>query len=101
MDDTVPRRPKTKKKSASLGIPREIVLVSAAEGVWPYAFTTDGAGGACGRVPVPADASVEDVQAAILRQLADLTRTLHGVESSKPRRLALSSRRAARTTALS
>ncbi|MFE9560174.1 hypothetical protein ACFYM0_03615 [Streptomyces sp. NPDC006487] len=65
-----------------MGIPKEIVLLTVGEGVWRYTFIADEAGGlgGCGRVPVRSDATVEDAQAMIFRQLADLTRTLHGVE---------------------
>lgn len=73
------RRPKTKKKRPPFGIPREIILLSGRE-TWPYTFIADGSGGGCGKVPLPADAALEDVQAAIFTQLADHTRTLHGVE---------------------
>ncbi|MCY0931663.1 hypothetical protein OTB20_36885 [Streptomyces sp. H27-H1] len=75
-------RPETKKKRSTFGIPKEIVLLAAGEGVWRYTFSADDAGGlgGCGRVPVRSDATVEDAQAVIFRQLADLTRTVHGVE---------------------
>ncbi|MFE4634837.1 hypothetical protein ACFRJ1_15880 [Streptomyces sp. NPDC056773] len=73
------RRPKTKKKRPSFGIPREIILLTGRD-VWPYTVTTDGSGGGCGKVPMPADAAVEDVQTAIFLQFADYTRTVHGVE---------------------
>ncbi|WP_327257152.1 hypothetical protein [Streptomyces sp. NBC_01244] len=65
-----------------MGIPKEIVLLTVGEGVWRYTFMADKAGGlgGCGKVPVHSDATVEDAQAMVFRQLADLTRTLHGVE---------------------
>lgn len=79
LDDPVARRPKTKKKRPSFGIPREAILLTGQD-AWPYTFIADDSGGGCGKVPLPADAALEDVQTAIFAQLADLTRTLHGVE---------------------
>ncbi|MBP2586644.1 hypothetical protein J3A78_007122 [Streptomyces sp. PvR006] len=76
---TVVRRPRTKKKRPSFGIPREIILLTGHD-VWPYTFVADDSGGACGKVPMPAGAALEDVQMEIFTQLADLTRTFHGVE---------------------
>ncbi|MFD8292419.1 hypothetical protein ACFV2B_29925 [Streptomyces lavendulae] len=73
------RRPKTKKKRPSFGIPREIILLTGQD-VWPYTFIAEDSGGGCGKVPMPADAALEDVQTAIFMQLADYTRTVHGVE---------------------
>ncbi|APU44064.1 hypothetical protein BSL84_34105 [Streptomyces sp. TN58] len=73
------RRPKTKTKRPSFGIPREIILLTGHD-VWPYTFIADNAGGGCGKVPMPASAALEDVQTAIFTQLADHTRILHGVE---------------------
>ncbi|MEU2623032.1 hypothetical protein ABZ642_33800 [Streptomyces sp. NPDC007157] len=73
------RRPKTKKKRPSFGIPREIILLTGQD-VWPYTFIADDSGGGCGKVPMPADAALEDVKTAIFTQLADHTRTLHDVE---------------------
>lgn len=79
LDGTVARRPKTKKKRPSFGIPREIILLTGHD-VWPYTFIADDSGGGCGKVPMPASAALEDVQMAIFTRLADHTRTLHGVE---------------------
>ncbi|MFF4364592.1 hypothetical protein [Streptomyces sp. NPDC001594] len=73
------RRPKTKKKRPPFGIPKEIILLTG-QGVWPYTFIADDSGGGCGKVPMPADAALEDGQTAIFTQLADLTRIFHGVE---------------------
>lgn len=79
LDSTVARRPKTKKKRPPFGIPKEIILLTGQD-VWPYTFIADDAGRGCGKVPVPADATLEEVQTAIFTQLADLTRIFHGVE---------------------
>ena len=73
------RRHKTKKKRPPFGIPREIILLSGQD-VWPYTFIADDSGGGCGKVAMPTDAALEDVQAAVFTPLADLTRTFHGVE---------------------
>ncbi|QES10973.1 hypothetical protein DEJ44_35325 [Streptomyces venezuelae] len=73
------RRPKTKKKRPPFGIPKEIILLTGRD-VWPYTFIADDSGGGCGKVPVPADATLEEVQTAIFTPLADLTRIFHGVE---------------------
>lgn len=70
----------TKKQKPHFGIPREIILLSGRDDVWPYAVVADEAGGGCGKVAMPGDAAVEDVQVAVFAALADLTRTLHGVE---------------------
>ncbi|MFD0125389.1 hypothetical protein [Streptomyces virginiae] len=81
MNGAMPRRPRTKKQRPPFGIPREIVLLAGRDDVWPYTFVADGAGGGgCGKVAMPGDAAVEDVQAAVFAPLADLARTLHGVE---------------------
>ncbi|MFD7082979.1 hypothetical protein [Streptomyces sp. NPDC059918] len=73
------RRTKTKKKRPPFGIPKEIILLTDQD-EWPYRFIADDSGGGCGKAPMPADASLEDVQTAIFTQLADLTRMFHGVE---------------------
>ncbi|GAA2936015.1 hypothetical protein GCM10010518_23750 [Kitasatospora cinereorecta] len=39
-----------------------------------------GGGCGCGKVAMPTDAALEDVQAAVFMPLADLTQTFHGVE---------------------
>ncbi|MFZ3500345.1 hypothetical protein ACODT5_45240 [Streptomyces sp. 5.8] len=74
----VARRRRTKKKPP-FGIPREIILLTGRD-EWPYTFIADDAGGGCGKIPMPADAALEDVQAAVVTSLADLTRTFHSVE---------------------
>lgn len=43
-------------------------------------FIADDSGDGCGNVAMPADAAFEDVQAAVFTPLADLTRTLYGVD---------------------
>ncbi|MFJ9343759.1 hypothetical protein ACIRP0_31430 [Streptomyces sp. NPDC101733] len=73
------RRPKIKKNRPPFGIPREVILLRGQD-VWPYTFITDDSDGGCGKVAMPSDAAVEDVQAALCTSLADLTRTLHGVD---------------------
>ncbi|MGW8777091.1 hypothetical protein ACWGNM_03345 [Streptomyces sp. NPDC055796] len=73
------RRTRSKKKGSPFGIPRVIILL-AGDGVWPYTFTADDSRGGCGKVASPADAAVEDVQRTLFTQLAELTRTFHGVE---------------------
>ncbi|MEU6163572.1 hypothetical protein [Streptomyces tanashiensis] len=57
----------------------EIILLTGRD-EWPYRFNADDGGGGCGKIPMPADAVLEDVQGAIFTSLADLTRTFHGVE---------------------
>lgn len=79
LDGSVARRSKTKKKRPSFGIPKEIILLSGQD-VWPFTFVARGWGGGCGKVPMPADAALQDVQTAIFTSLADYTRTAHGVE---------------------
>lgn len=79
LDSAVARRLKTTKKRPPFGIPREIILLSGQD-VWPYTFVADDSSGGCGKVPIPSDAAVEDVQAAVSTLVADLTRSLHGVE---------------------
>ncbi len=74
------RRPQAKKQKPHFGIPREIVLLAGRDDVWPYKVVADEVGGGCGRVVMPGDAAVEDVQAAVFTPLADLARSLHGVE---------------------
>ncbi|MET8749974.1 hypothetical protein ABZW32_07775 [Streptomyces sp. NPDC004667] len=69
----------TKRKRPPFGVPREVILL-ATQDAWRYTFVADGAGGGCGKVAMPSDAAVEDVQAALFTTLADLTRTLHGVD---------------------
>ncbi|NEB06559.1 hypothetical protein, partial [Streptomyces sp. SID13726] len=61
------------------GIPKEIILLTGQD-VWPYTFIADDSGGGCGKVPMPADAALGEVQTAIFTQLADLTRIFHDVE---------------------
>lgn len=78
LDGAVARRPKAKKRPP-FGIPREIILL-AGQDTWPYTFVADDPGGGCGKVAMPPDAAVEDVQAAVFTPLADLTRTFHGVD---------------------
>ncbi|MFJ3222782.1 hypothetical protein ACIPJS_05380 [Streptomyces sp. NPDC086783] len=72
------RRRRTKKRPA-FGIPSEVILLRGREG-WPYAFGAHDARGGCGKAPMAADSAPEDVRAAVSAQLADLIRTLHGVE---------------------
>lgn len=79
LDGAMARRPKVKKNRPPFGIPREIILL-ARQDAWPYTFTADDSGGGCGKVSMPLDAAVEDVQAAVFTPLADLTRTFHGVD---------------------
>ncbi|MFG2976755.1 hypothetical protein ACGFYY_27685 [Streptomyces sp. NPDC048331] len=74
------RPPRTKKQRPHLGIPRELILLTGRGDVWPYTFVADGGGGACGKVAMPGDAAVEDVQAAVFTPLAELARSLHGAE---------------------
>lgn len=74
----VARRRRTKKKPP-FGIPTEIILLTG-RGEWPYTFVADGASGGCGKISMPTDTALADVQAAAFRPLADLTRTFHGVE---------------------
>ncbi|MEU8777111.1 hypothetical protein [Streptomyces sp. NPDC048606] len=75
------RRAKTTKtKRPPFGIPREIVLMAGRDDEWPYTFRADGSGGGCGKLRMPTDAAVEDVQRAASATLADLTRTHHGVD---------------------
>ncbi|WP_251072283.1 hypothetical protein [Streptomyces sp. ISL-43] len=69
MDSAEARRHETKKKR-----PREIILLSGQD-VWPYTFIADDSVGGCGKVAMPIDAPLEDVQAAVFTPLADLTRT--------------------------
>ncbi len=73
LDGDVVRRRETKKERAPFGVPREVVLLSGRD-VWPYTFIADDSGGGCGKVAMPADAAIEDVQAAVFTRLADLTR---------------------------
>ncbi|MFD4245996.1 hypothetical protein ACFWP3_31040 [Streptomyces sp. NPDC058525] len=73
------RRPKPKKKRPALGIPSEIILLTG-QGVWPYTFLADDGLGGCGKVAMPSEAAVEEVQAALFTPLADLARTHHGIE---------------------
>ncbi|MFF5933180.1 hypothetical protein [Streptomyces sp. NPDC012508] len=68
-----------KKKRPPFGIPREITLLGGQD-VWPYTFIAEDSSGGCGKVAMPSDAAVEDVQAAVCALLADLTRSLHGVD---------------------
>ncbi|MER7960214.1 hypothetical protein [Streptomyces sp. NPDC096030] len=58
----------------------ELRLDVTPAGTEPYTFIADDSGGGCGNVPMPADATPEEVQTAIFTQLADLTRIFHGVE---------------------
>ncbi|MER6917250.1 hypothetical protein ABT354_36885 [Streptomyces sp. NPDC000594] len=81
------------RKRPPFGIPREIILLagrlptgrelagreSAGRAVWPYTFRADGSGGGCGKVVLPSDTPVEQVQAAVFASLAETTRTLHDV----------------------
>ncbi|MFI1654897.1 hypothetical protein ACH4ZU_08210 [Streptomyces sp. NPDC020472] len=78
LDGSVARRPKAKKRPP-FGIPREIILL-ARQDAWPFTFTADDSGGGCGKVPMPPEAAVEDVQAAVFTSLADITRTFHGAD---------------------
>ncbi|MGW9438640.1 hypothetical protein [Streptomyces sp. NPDC055607] len=73
------RDDKTKKKRPPLGIPKEIILLTGQD-LWPYTFIADDSGGGCSKLPMPADATPEEVQMAAFTQLADLTRIFHGVE---------------------
>ncbi|WP_272255328.1 hypothetical protein [Streptomyces xanthophaeus] len=73
------RRRRTKKQRPTFGIPREAVLM-AAQDAWPYTFVADDLSGGCGKVPMPSDAALEDVQAAVSALLTDYTRSCHGVE---------------------
>ncbi|OKI25533.1 hypothetical protein A6A28_20005 [Streptomyces sp. CB03578] len=79
MDGDVVRRRETRKKRAPFGVPREVILLSGRD-VWPYTFIADDSRGGCGKVAMPADAAIEDVQAAVFTRLADLARAFHGVE---------------------
>ncbi|MEV5970442.1 hypothetical protein [Streptomyces sp. NPDC051921] len=69
-----------KTKKPPFGIPREIILLTGDRGEWPFTFVADDEGGGCGKLPMPADATPDDVQAKVFAGLADLTRALHGVE---------------------
>ncbi|MGW1767504.1 hypothetical protein ACWCQL_26030 [Streptomyces sp. NPDC002073] len=60
------------EEAAPFGIPKEIILLTG-QNVWPYTFIADDSGGGCGKVPMPADATLQDVQTAIFTRLADLT----------------------------
>ncbi|MGW6690868.1 hypothetical protein [Streptomyces sp. NPDC054961] len=73
------RQRKTKKQRPSFGVPKEIILLTG-EDVWPFTFTSEGGGGGCGKIPMTSEAALEDVQARIFTDLADHTRTHHGVE---------------------
>jgi hypothetical protein len=77
LDGTVARRSKTKKRP-SFGIPREIILLTGQD-VWLYTFRADDSGGGCGKVAMPSDTAVEEVQAAVFTSLADIIPTLHDV----------------------
>ncbi|MET9622276.1 hypothetical protein ABZZ37_16105 [Streptomyces sp. NPDC006464] len=68
------------KKRPPFGIPREIILLAGRRDVWPYTFVADDSSGACGKVAMPSDTAVEEVQVALFAPLADLTRTVHGVD---------------------
>ncbi|MET8225980.1 hypothetical protein [Streptomyces sp. NPDC005301] len=72
------RRRRTKKRPA-FGIPGEVILLRGRND-WPYTFGADDARGGCGKVSMAAESAPEDVRAAVSTQLADLIRTLHGVE---------------------
>ena len=72
------RRPKTKRKRPFFGIPRKIILPTWHD-ARPYTFIADDSGDGCGNVPM-SGAALEDVRTVIFTQLAEHTRTLHGVE---------------------
>ncbi|MFB9435758.1 hypothetical protein [Streptomyces showdoensis] len=78
LNGVVARRSKARKKP-SLGVPREIILLTGAK-EWPYTVAADDGSGVCGKVPLPCDALPEDVQERVFTPLAELTRAWHGID---------------------
>ncbi|MET9463834.1 hypothetical protein ABZY44_03235 [Streptomyces sp. NPDC006544] len=73
------RRSRTREQRPAFGIPKEVILLTGTD-VWPFTVVCEGWGGGCGKIRMTSDASPEDVQNRVFTELADYTRTHHGVE---------------------